>query len=283
MPAHFDILLHLLGQLAKSTGGIGLRSAIKVIQDVLIEGPDDHPPVAERPVGWLATTVTLYDALEKDIRRAFPSIHKAVGKVLIRFPDSVIHQEVAKTVAVLQILGNMPVTVQNVTSLMHPSIDVPSRKDEVEAAVNGLANDPIVPFGEKDGSLCFFSEKLNDIEQERALIPLRAIETRRIQNEALRESFSPLPSIRLHGSLAVTSGLKATSGSLVASLAGERETIQTLIEWIDPQDYDTARTRLVEESRQKSSRYTIYLLGRSSNGFEAGIGVHAARPATASA
>ena len=36
LPAHFDILLHLLGALAKSTGGIGLRSAIKVIQDILV-------------------------------------------------------------------------------------------------------------------------------------------------------------------------------------------------------------------------------------------------------
>jgi len=109
LPAHFDILLHLLGALAKSTGGIGLRSAIKVIQDILIEGNDGQVPVANQPVGWLATTVTLYDALEKDIRRAAPSIHKAVGKALIRFPDSKIHQDVAKTVAILQILGNMPV------------------------------------------------------------------------------------------------------------------------------------------------------------------------------
>ena len=38
LPAHFDILLHLLGALAKSTGGIGLRSAIKVIQDILVKG-----------------------------------------------------------------------------------------------------------------------------------------------------------------------------------------------------------------------------------------------------
>ena len=42
--------------------------------------------MADREVGWLATTVTLYDALDKDIRRAFPSIHQAVEKVLIRFP-----------------------------------------------------------------------------------------------------------------------------------------------------------------------------------------------------
>lgn len=87
LPAHFDILLHLLGALAKSTGGIGLRSAIKVIQDVL-KGEGGTKAMADQPIGWLATTVTLYDELEKDIRRAFISVHQAVGKVLIRFPDS---------------------------------------------------------------------------------------------------------------------------------------------------------------------------------------------------
>jgi hypothetical protein len=263
LPAHFDILLHLLGALAKSTGGIGLRSAIKVIQDILVEGPDDRTPVADQPVGWLATTVTLYDAMEKDIRRAFTSIHKAVGKALIRFPDSPVHQEVAKTVAVLQILGNMPVTAQNITSLMHSDLDAPSRRSDVDAAIADMISDPLVPFGEKDGGLCFFSEKLNEIDQERGQIPLRSIETRRIQNEALREAFSPLPTTRLHGTLAVTSGVKALSGSSVSSLAGERETVQTVVEFVDPKDYETARTRLLDESRQRSSQNTIYLLGRT--------------------
>lgn len=263
LPAHFDILLHLLGALAKSTGGIGLRSAIKVIQDILIEGADGRSPVAEHSVGWLATTVILYDSLEKDIRRAFPSVHRAVGKAPIRFPGSMLHQEIAKTVAVLQILGNLPVTNQNVASLMHPNISAPSRTDDVEKAVSELINDPIVPFGERDGNLCFFSEKLNDIEQERAQTPLRSADTRRLFNEALREAFTPLPSTRLNGALAVTSGLKAQSGSFVASLAGERETIQTVVEFVAPNDYETARTRLLDESRQKSSQNTIYLLGRT--------------------
>jgi len=164
LPAHFDVLLHLLGALAKSTGGIGLRSAIKVVQDVLVEGPEGQPPVADQPVGWLATTVTLFDALHQDIHRAAPSIDKAVDKALLRFPDSPVHQEVAKTVAVLQILGNMPVTAQNVTSLMHPSVAAPSRRAAVDAAIKDLIADPIVPFGEKSGSLAFFSEKLNDID-----------------------------------------------------------------------------------------------------------------------
>jgi hypothetical protein len=92
LPAHFDVLLHLLGALAKSTGGIGLRSAIKVIQDILVEGVGSLKPVADKEVGWLATTITLYDALDKDIRKAFPSIHQAVEKVLIRFPDDEVCQ-----------------------------------------------------------------------------------------------------------------------------------------------------------------------------------------------
>ena len=134
LPAHFDILLHLLGALAKSTGGIGLRSAIKVIQDVL-KGEGGSKAMADQPVGWLATTVTLYDELEKDIRRAFTSMHQAVGKVQIRFPDSHIHQDIAKSVGVLQILSNLPVSVQNVASLMHPSVAAPSQLDTVRKAV----------------------------------------------------------------------------------------------------------------------------------------------------
>lgn len=263
LPAHFDILLHLLGALAKSTGGIGLRSAIKVIQDILIEGPEGHHPVADNPIGWLATTVTLYDTLEKDIRRAFPSLHQAVEKAKIRFVDTQVHQEVAKTVAVLQILSNLPVTAQNVASLMHPSVEAPSRREEVNKAIEELIAAPLVPFGEKDGNLCFFSEKLNNIEQERAQIPLRSMETRRIFSEALREAFNPLPSTRLEGNLVVKAGLKLQNGAASTSLAGDRETIQMVAELIDPSDYETTRTRLVDESRHRTARYIIFLLGRT--------------------
>jgi hypothetical protein len=269
LPAHFDILLRLLGALAKSTGGIGLRSAIKVIQDILVEGPAGRDPVADHPIGWLATTVTLYDSLEKDIRRAEPSIHKAVEKAKERFFDSPIHQEVAKTVAVLQILKNMPVTPQNVTSLMHPAIDAPSRRDLIDAAIKDLIGDAFVPFGEKEGNLCFFSEKLNEIDQERLQLAIRGIETRRIQSDVLREAFNPLPAARLEGTLSVTTGLKAQYGAQVSSVAGERETVQTIVELVDPTDYDTARTRLLDESRQRAAQHTVFLLGRTSPEIEA--------------
>lgn len=263
LPAHFDLLLHLLGALARSTGGIGLRSAIKVIQDILIEGPEGQQPVAERPVGWLATTETLYDALEKDIRRAFPEKHAALSKVFDQFPNSGIHAAVGKTVVVLQLLNNMPVNAQNVASLLHPEVDAESVRDAVDAAIKDLSANAFVPFGEKDGNLCFFSEKLNEIDQERAQIPLRSVETRRIANESLKEALQPLPKVQLHGTLSVGTGLKTMVGNLVTPLAGERDTVQTVVRLVDPTDYDRVRTELAEESRQRTSESTVYLIARS--------------------
>lgn len=262
LPAHFDILLHLLGALAKSTGGIGLRSAIKVVQDVL-KGEGGSTAMADQPVGWLATTVTLYDELEKDIRRAFPSIHQAVGKVLIRFPDSSRHQDIAKSVAVLQILSNLPVTVQNVASLMHPSITDPSKLEDVRQAAEEMLGDVHVPLGEKDGSLVFLSEKLRDIEQERGALPLRSVDVRRAFNDALRETFDPLPRVNLHGTLAVATGLKVQTGSTVTSLAGDQNPIQTIVELVPAADYDAARNRTIDDSRSRTGRNVIGLLARA--------------------
>lgn len=267
LPAHFDILLHLLGALAKSTGGIGLRSAIKVIQDVL-KGEGGTKAMADQPIGWLATTVTLYDELEKDIRRAFTSIHQAVGKVQIRFPDSKLHQDIAKSVAVLQILGNLPVSIQNIASLMHPSVTDSSQLESVRKAVDEMLVDVHVPLGEKDGNLVFLSEKLRDIEQERGAIALRTVDVNRIFNEALRECFDPLPRVSLHGTMTVTSGVKIQVGSILNSLAGDQNPIQTVVELVQTSDYEAARNRLIEDSRSRSGQNIIGLLARKNSDLE---------------
>jgi hypothetical protein len=268
LPTHFDILLHLLGALAKSTGGIGLRSAIKVIQDILIEGVENESPIADQPIGWIANSVTLYDALKSDIKRAFPSLYNSVEKVDYRFPNSTGHIGAAKTVAILQIINNIPVNIQNVTSLMHSDINEESKRESVEKNISDLISDPIVPFGEQDGRLCFFSEKLNNIEQERARIPLRTVETTRILNEAIKSAFTPLPSVRIFDNFSVTSGITVQNGKNLKSLSGEREPIQTIIEFIDSKNYEIVKNDLIDESRSRNSQGQIFLLGRKENEIE---------------
>src|SRR5262249_12242083 len=113
LPAHFEMLLQLLGRLARKTGGLGLRSAIKVLQDVLVERggrSGASASLADNPVGTLANTVTFYDALRRDIQSSYGYITEGVERVAQRFPDQLLYHNVAKSIAVLQILENLPAT-----------------------------------------------------------------------------------------------------------------------------------------------------------------------------
>lgn len=263
LPVHFDILIYLLGALARTTGGVGLRSAIKVIQDILVERAGERTPGAEEPMGWLATIVTFYDALEKEIRSSFTSIHQAADTT-IRYYKSPLHTEIAKSIAVLQILGNMPVHAENLAGLLHPAVNHPSRLDEVRKAIEEMLNEPTVPLSEKEGSLYFLSEKLRDIEQERGAIPLREVEVQRIFSTALRDSFDPLPRVTLGGSFTVTAGLKQKDDSdRIASLAGESNHVQLLVN-LTGGNYETNRNDLVEKSRERVNQNVIYLIARES-------------------
>lgn len=262
LPAHFDILLHLLGALAKSTGGIGLRSAIKIVQDVL-RGEGGRAGLAGQAVGTLVTTATLYDELEKEIRRSFDTIHQAVGKVRERHVGQPLHLAVAKTVAVLQILSNLPVTVQNIAALLHPGVIAAPLHDAVRAAVDDMLKDPFVPLGEREGQIVFLSDRLLTIEQERGQLPLRRLDVARHFNEALRDVFDPLPRVQHESSLTVTSGLKVRNASSVASQAGEKNTVQTVVEFVELAEYDKSRDVLVEESRDRANQHTIALIARS--------------------
>lgn len=259
LPAHFSILLYLLGALAKTTGGVGLRSAIKVIQDILVEGGEGRNPAADQTIGWLATTVTLYDSLEKEIRRSFSSIHQAASNC-ISFYKSPLHAEISKTVAVLQILGNLPVNAENIASLIHPTLTAASQLEEVQKAIEEMLNEPQVPLSEKDGSLYFLSEKLRDIEKERGLITPREMDVSRIFNSGLQSVFDPLPRVSMEATFTVTVGLKVRSDSdRITSLAGENNPVQLVVN-LTAGNYETNRNALVDESRDRKNQNVIFLI-----------------------
>lgn len=263
LPAHFEILLQLLGRLAKKTGGLGLRSAIKVVQEVLVERGHGQHPLADAEVGRLANTVTFYDSLRRDIFSSFPHVVDGVQRVEQRMPNDSLAQDVAKSIAVLQILENLPVTVANIAALMQPEVKSPSIKDQVEKAVDDMLKDAMIPLGEKNGSLRFLTQAAVTLQKQFDHIEYRQADVRAELNGVLRSIFKPLPSARIAQVRPVTAGLRvAIGGGQSVSLEGEKEPIQMHVEFAPSSSYDPTRTERENDSRSSRERSNIYLLGR---------------------
>lgn len=265
LPHHFDILFELLAKLAKTSGGIGLRSAIKVIQDVLIDQSKLRPGaklLADEPVGTLATTVVFYDTLQKDITRSFNHVVEGVNKVQKVFGEDSIQTQVAKSIAILQLLEGFPVTQENIAALLHPSLESPSLLEEVKISVEELQKEPTIPLSEVDGNLRFMSAAVSDLEKEKIKITPRAADTRSIFNTALRNIFTPPPTARLYGTRSVGTGFKIYVNAMSISLTGEKEEIQTHIEFVPEADYERKKSERILDSQQYSNRNVIFLRGR---------------------
>jgi len=264
LPAHFEILLQLLGRLAKKTGGLGLRSAIKVVQEVLVERGHGQHPLADAEVGRLANTVTFYDSLRRDIFSSFPHVVDGVQRVEQRLPNDSLAQDVAKSIAVLQILENLPVTVANIAALMQPTVTSPSIKDEVEKAVDAMLKDAMIPLGEKNGSLRFLTQAAVTLQHQFDLIEYRQADVRAELNGVLRSIFKPLPSARIAQVRPVTAGLRVViGGGQSVSLEGEKEPIQLYVEFAPSSSYASVRGDREIDSMSTRERSSIYLLGRA--------------------
>ena len=78
--------------------------------------------LADQQIGTLANTVTLYDGLRKEVERSFRAVANSVSKTETSFGKDSIQANVAKSVAILQILDNLPATQKNIAALMQPSV-----------------------------------------------------------------------------------------------------------------------------------------------------------------
>ncbi|HOT29800.1 MAG TPA: BREX system P-loop protein BrxC [Candidatus Ozemobacteraceae bacterium] len=264
LPQHFDILLQLLARLARTRGGVGLRSAIKVIQDILTDpgsARESQARLAEAEAGTLATAAMFYETLREDIRKPMPHIIDGVEKAARVFESEPFTVDVAKAIGVLQVLEDFPVSRENIAALVHPSIAAPSCLDRVAAAVDALLREPSVPVSEIDGSLRFMSAAVIDLDKERGRIQPTTAEMRKIVNTAIREIFTPLPDAKLDGARQIRTGIKVAAGSLAVSVSGEKETIQTIVELVPEKRMEQVRLERIADSQQRSSDRSVWLIG----------------------
>lgn len=264
LPQHFTILMELLARLSKGRV-TGLRSTIKVVQDILVDQSNVRPNeslLADAPVGTLATLDVMFDTLRRDIHTAFRHLSDAVHKTEEVFEPQSTEARTAKAVAILQILDDLPATTENVGALLHSTVEAESLFDDVKNSVTKLFDEETVRLSELDGRLRFMSEKVGELEEARRKLVIKNMDVRRELSQRLAGLFEPIPSARLEGTRTVKTGIKLADSNQVNSLTGGSEPIQTVVEFVDPAEYDRYRDERLSDSNDASRRHTVFLMSR---------------------
>lgn len=270
LPQHFNILMELLRSLARSTGGVGLRSTLKVIQDVLVDVSGKRrgsTVLADEEVRFLATGDSFYDTLAADIERANRPLVETVNKVAAAYNADSLHLKAAKTIAILQLIEGFPVSRHNVAALLHRSVEATPLQDEVSRAVQELLEDKEIALEEIEGSLRFMSEAVAQIMTKQATLRASVADQNRILDDVLRESiFSPEPNARLENTKTVKAQVKMMRGSMPVAVTHSKEDVEIHLELAPASEMATRLVDRRNESLQPSNRNTLFLLGEDSSG-----------------
>jgi hypothetical protein len=250
LPQHFDLLLELIRTLARSTGGIGLRSAIRVIQDLLVDTskvlPADAVRIADRPIGVLACADDFYDSLRADIAKVLPHVPRAVERVSVAFSKQPLAVRVAKTIGVLQAIENFPKTAENIAALLYAKLGTPGFLSEVKDTLRNLVATPECGVVEdpQAGGYLFLSEGVKPLRDKRnSYIPTSA-EVNILRSQLLQSVFDPAPSAKIENAKEVKAGIRYGRTPIL----GEDADIQFRIEAVDLEVFSARRTALLAET-----------------------------------
>ena len=256
--------MELIRTLARSTGGIGLRSAIRVIQDLLVNAsrslPPGREPLADRTVGTLAGADDFFDILRADIGKVHPHVIDGIEKVERIFAGDEPTLRVAKAIAALQPLQeHFPRTEENLAALLYPrsgaQSQLPAVRDSLAKLMAerecSLVNDP------QTGGYGFLSEGVKVYRDKRNDYVPASGEVNRLRSQLLARSSEQPPLAKLENVKNVKAGIRYQK----VPVAGEENEIQIRIEPSAPQDFAARREQLlVDTNSNREYQNTIALL-----------------------
>jgi len=272
LPQHFDLLLELIRTLARSTGGIGLRSAIRVIQDVLVDksrvlGPGSVK-LADREIGTLACVDDFYDTLRADIANVLPHVVAGVNKTAKIFGSDSFELRVAKGVAALQPVETFPGTAENIAALLYRKVGSSSLSDDVREALRklcaekecGLIEDP------EAGGWVFLSDAVKSTRDKRNSYTPTSGECARARIDVLKQGtadhpmFRAQPSTRLENVKEIRAAVKLGR----TPVSGASEDVELRLEFVDASAWEEKRTEfLLSTNSQVELKNTVVLLIRN--------------------
>lgn len=189
LPYQIDLCIDIVAGLRLKRGahrhiGGSNRTIIKQAQEMMI---NPSTMLADAPVGTLVTLDKVYELLYLGNLLPTETTREvdAVPKIL---PGNETALKVAKAIALLESVKDLPRTVHNISVVLHPSVESESIKKEVEEAVKALETAQVIRDSDEGYKLLTVQEKRWDTERK-GLEPKPA-ERNRIMRELFKEIFS---------------------------------------------------------------------------------------------
>ena len=271
LPQQFELLIDTISSLAKTHGGVGLRSAIRCIEEILINQGSGNKRLIDQEVGTLITAADIYTIIEKDIVTSAREITLHVDSIKFKYNEGSLEHQVAMTIAVLQQIDGFPASRENIAALLHPRLDQQPQTDAINTAIDTLLSNSLVPIGETDGRLSFLSEVVSQVEKERANIPATSTNRETAQSQILRELFSRPPKTLLEGTKTVDSGVTLFDGHREKDIVGSDKDIRFLLRLVNESQLEETKRLLIQESLGSQNKAKIYLCATRPDSISAGL------------
>lgn len=258
LPSTFQMLVRLLGRLAKKTGGTGLRSAIKVVQE-LMNAPGTAG-MAGREVGAMVTAADLYDALVNDIRPGFGFLAQGVDDVATLFPRSPLHLQIAKAIAVLQVLELIDATPANLAAVLCPTVTGgEGLRREVDQVLREFEQDGRLKIqpGQR-GAYIFLSDQATGLHQVfESLTPEPGAVQALLNRTVLKALQEDLPQATVFGKKTIKVALEVMMLDRYVAIAGGNEAVHLRVRFVSPAQAEAVYTEVQQLSGRPTEVATV--------------------------
>lgn len=255
LPVHIDILLALIQKLASRTGGVGLRSVIRLTRDILV---DNH--LADANIGQLAGPEHFFDVLHSDMEKnSSKEIVLAADKAIQMFNGNALAVRICKTIAVMQLLDDFNLSFDNLCALLYDKVGATLDKSMIHKILDDIMQCDGITLQEIDGKYQFMTNAILGIREERNKYIPRDSEKADVLQKILQDIFTPAPSVNVFGSKTIIAGIELTERNR-PYLIHATTSLKINIRFVDGAAFDDAHQYLLTESTRPENIRTLYWL-----------------------
>lgn len=247
--------MSLLQKLASRTGGVGLRSVIRLIRDILV---DNH--LADANIGQMAGPEYFYDVLHADMERnAAKEIVIAADKAVQVFNGNQLAVRICKTIAVMQLLDDFNLSFDNLCALLYNIVGVNIDKVKVRQTLEDIMQTDGLTLQEIDGKYQFMTNAILGIREERNKIIPRDSEKAEVLQKQLIDIFTPAPSVNVYQSKTITAGVELTERNR-PYIIHAATSLKINVRFVEGSNFDETHQYLLTESTRNENSRTLFWL-----------------------